>query len=163
MRSPLVLATILSAVIGVSLIAVNGAFGPERTAYIEGNERLMHFIPSYPEAELVELDHFPYYQERGFLSDIPVGWTTNAIYRPPQELSAGDILSFYTERMTPSWAYRVDEVPSVDLVTGQTIGRLHHVAFTRGIAYVGLNLDNMYDAMPRTYEVVFDYSGLRKR
>jgi hypothetical protein len=55
----------------------------------------------------------------------------------------------------------VDEVPIVEIGTGEQKGRVLLVEFSRGTAIVSVNTDNMFEGGPHTFEVAIDCRGAK--
>jgi len=98
------------------------------------------------------------YDERGWA---PIGWTTNVIYKAPPEMTDQEVIEFYVQNMGQDWQGRVEEVPIVEVGTGEQKGRVLHVEFSRGTAIVSVNTDNMFEGGPHTFEVAIDCRGAK--
>jgi hypothetical protein len=147
------------AVAGVALALVATACGADIASYVHQNEGIREALPALPGAEWLSTEHNPYYEE-GVWG--PVGWSTNVIYKAPPEMTDQDVIDFYMQNMGQNWQGRVEEVPIVELGTGEQKGRVLQVEFSKGTAIVSMNTDNMFEGGPHTFEVSIDYRGAER-
>jgi hypothetical protein len=73
-----------------------------------------------------------------------------------------DVIDFYVQNMGQDWQGRVEEVPIVELGTGEQEGRVLQAEFSKGAAIVSINTDNMFEGGPHTFEVSIDYRGAER-
>lgn len=147
------------AVAGTALALAATACGPDIASYVHRNEGILEALPALPGAEWLSTAHNPYYEERGWA---PIGWTTNVIYKAPPEMTDQEVIDFYVQNMGQDWQGRVEEVPIVELGTGEQKGRVLQVEFSKGTAIVSVNTDNMFEGGPHTFEVSIDYRGAER-
>jgi hypothetical protein len=123
---------------------------------------MLRVLPTPPGSQQLSVQHNPYFRERGPLSGIPIGWTTNVTYRAPAGMTANDVIEFYLLNMPDAWLREVERVPVIDLLTGMQTGKQYlHAAFTWGGGLVAVNTDNMEAGGPHTFELAVDYRGVR--
>jgi len=147
------------AVAGIALALAATACGADIASYIHQNEGILEALPALPGAEWLSTEHNAYYDERGWA---PIGWITNVIYKAPPEMTDQDVIDFYVQNMGQDWQGRVEEVPIVELGTGEQKGRVLQAQFSRGTAIVSVNTDNMFEGGPHTFEVSIDYRGAER-
>ena len=147
------------AVAGVPLALAAIACGADIASYVHQNESILGALPALPGAEWLSTEHDPYYEE-GVWG--PVGWTTNVIYKAPLEMTDQEVIDFYVQNMGQDWQGRVEEVPIVELGTGEQKGRVLQVEFSKETAIVSMNTDNMFEGGPHTFEVSIDYRGAER-
>ena len=147
------------AVAGTALALAAIACGADIASYVYHNESILEALPALPGAEWQSTEHNAYYEERGWA---PIGWTTNVIYKAPPEMTDQDVIDFYVQNMGQDWQGRVEEVPIVEIGTGEQKGRVLHVEFSKGTAIVSVNTDNMFEGGPHTFEVSIDYRGAER-
>jgi hypothetical protein len=143
-------------VAGIALALAATGCSADEASYVRQNEDILEALPALPGAERLSTEHNPYYEEWGWA---PIGWTTNVIYKAPLEMTDQDVIDFYVQNMGQDWQARVDEVPIVEIGTGEQKGRVLHVEFSRGTAMVWVNTDNMFEGGPHTFEVAIDCRG----
>ena len=143
---------------GIALAVAAAACGTDKDSYVRDNERLLEALPSVPGAERLTVEHNPYYEEHG---GPPVGWTTNVIYEAAPEMTDREVMDFYLESMGEDWQPHVEEIPIVEVGTGERKGTAQLLYFTRGTAVMSVNTDNMYAGGPQTFEVAVDHRGAR--
>ena len=146
------------AVAGIALALTATACGPDVASYVHRNEGILEALPELPGAEWLSTEHNPYYEEGGWA---PIGWTTNVIYKAPLEMTDQEVIDFYVQNMGQDWEAQVEEVPIVEVGTGERKGRVATALITRGAAQVSVNTDNMYAGGPHTFEVAIDHQGVR--
>ena len=147
------------AVAGIGLALAAIACGADVASYVYHNESILEALPALPGAEWLSTEHDPYYEE-GVWG--PVGWTTNVIYKAPPEMTDQDVIDFYVQNMGQDWQSRVEEVPVVELGTGEQKGMVLQVEFSKGTAIVSMNTDNMFEGGPHTFEVSIDHRGAER-
>lgn len=153
MREPIAI------VAGIALLLTTTACGADKGSYVGQNDRILEALPQPPGAQRLTTGHNPYYDERG---GPPIGWTTNVIYGALPEMTDQEVIDFYVQNMGLNWRAQVEEVPIVEVGTGERKGRVLNVLFTRGTAQVSVNTDNMYGGGPHTFEVAIDHEGVRQ-
>jgi hypothetical protein len=144
------------AVAGIALASAATACVADVASYVHKNESILEAMPALPGAEWLSTEHDAYYDEQGWA---PIGWTTNVIYKAPPEMTDQDVIDFYVENMGQDWQARVEEVPIVELGTGEQKGRILQAQFSKGTAIVSINTDNMFEGGPHTFEVSIDHRG----
>ena len=147
------------AVAGIALALAATACVADVASYVHKNESILEALPELRGAEWQSTEHNPYYEERGWA---PIGWTTNVIYKAPPEMTDQEVIDFYVQNIGQDWQERVEEVPIIEIGTGERKGRVLTVLFTRGAAQVSVNTDNMYEGGPHTFEVSIDYRGAER-
>jgi len=145
-------------VAGIALSLVATACGADKGSYVRENERILEALPEPPGAKHLTTGHNPYYDEWG---GPPIGWTTNVVYSAPPEMTDQQVIDFYVQNMGQDWQARVEEVPIVEIGTGEQKGRVLSAQFTRGVAQVSVNTDGMMGDGPYTFEVAVDHRGVR--
>lgn len=145
-------------VAGIALSLVATACGADKDSYVRENERILEALPEPPGAERLTTGHNPYYDEWG---GSPIGWTTNVVYSAPPEMTDQGVIDFYVQNMGQDWQAQVEEVPIVEVGTGERKGRVLTAQFTWGVAQVSMNTDGMLGGAPHTFEVVIDHRGVR--
>jgi hypothetical protein len=147
------------AVAGIALALAATACGADIASYVHQNESILEALPALPGGEWLSTEHNPYYEERRWA---PIGWTTNVIYKAPPEMTDQEVIDFYVQNIGQDWQGRVEEVPIVELGTGEQKGRVLQVEFSKGTAIVSVNTDNMFEGGPHTFEVSIDYRGAER-
>ncbi len=147
------------AVAGIALALAAVACIADVASYVYHNESILEELPALPGAEWLSTEHNPYYDERGWA---PIGWTTNAIYKAPPEMTDQDVIDFYVQNMGQDWQARVEEVPIVDLGTREQKGTVLQAEFSKGKAIVSMNTDNMFEGGSHTFEISIDYRGAER-
>jgi len=147
------------AVAGIALALAAAACGADIASYVHQNEGILEALPALPGAERLSTEHNAYYDERGWA---PIGWTTNVIYKAPPGMTDQEVIDFYVQNMGQDWQGRVEEVPIVELGTGEQEGRVLQAQFSKGKAIVSMNTDNMFEGGPHTFEVSIDYRGAER-
>ncbi|UCH86319.1 MAG: hypothetical protein JSU97_07240 [Dehalococcoidia bacterium] len=147
------------AVAGIGLALVAIACGADVASYVYHNEKILETLPALPGAEWLSTEHDPYYEEGVWGA---VGWTTNVIYKAPAEMTDQDVVDFYVQNMGQDWQEQVEEVPIVEIGTGEEKGRALQVEFSKGTAIVSVNTDNMFEGGPHTFEVSIDHRGAER-
>ena len=143
---------------GIALAVTVAACGTDKDSYVRENERILEALPQIPGAERLAVEHNPYYEERG---GPPIGWTTNVVYEAAPEMTDREVMDFYLDSMGEDWQPHVEEIPIVEVGTGERSGTALLLDFTRGTAVVSVNIDNMYAGGPHTFEVVVDHRGAK--
>jgi hypothetical protein len=146
----------IAALAGTALAASVLACGDDDATYVERNEALLEELPVPPGAELVEIQSSPYYDERA--GPEPVGYTTNAIYSPPEGWDAERVLDFYGAELGDEWRRTEETSPIVDIASGETTGSVAVLLLDDDPAQVSVNPDNM-ESSPPTFEVSVDSGG----
>ena len=150
---------LIIAVAGIALALAATACVADVASYVHQNESILEALPTLPGAEWLSTEHDPYYEELGWA---PIGWTTNVIYKAPPEMTDQDVIDFYVQNIGQDWQGRVEEVPIVELGTGEEKGRVLQVEFSKGTAIVSMNTDNMFEGGAHTFEVSIDYRGAER-
>ena len=158
MGKKLLLLPVLIAVVAVAVFVAPGLLSG-RDAHEAGNARLLAQLPVPPEAHLVRRELNPYYREGMIWRRwLPAGWVTRTVYELPATTTAADVVRFYRENAPPGWEVRVDTIPEIDLLSGQTTAFREHVVYMRGEAIVSILVDNLYESGgPHVYEVAVDH------
>lgn len=143
------LARIIGLCLLVALLAVScGGGGSD--PYVQANEQLLDTLSALPGAKRIETTSEPYYHG---VSDEPLGYTTTAVYAPPEGATPRDVLEFYTLQLMEEWSYR-----SRQLGAGEDVALV--AEFTQGNATISITTEGMSDDAP-TYRVAVDYGGER--
>jgi hypothetical protein len=145
---------------GIALALTLTACGADKGSYVRENKSIVDALPEVPGAERVKVESSPYYEGDSAWSPVS-GYTTTVIYQAPPEMTDQEVMDFYLESMDEDWQAHVEEIPVVDLVTGEREGTALMPHFTRGTAMVSVNTDNMYAGGPHTFEVVVDHRGAK--
>lgn len=150
MREPLrfywlVLGTLIVAALALTLAAC----GADKGSYVRENKRIVDALPEVPGAARLKVESSPYYEGDSAWSPVS-GYTTTVIYQAPPEMTDQEVIDFYVENMSEDWHPHLVEITTVLLVD-----------FTRGMAMVSVNTDNMYAGGPHTFEVVVDHRGAK--
>jgi hypothetical protein len=98
----------------------------------------------------------PYHEREGR----PItGFTTNVVYRVPEDVTAQDVVAFYVENIGPEWTYEPDDVPVSR--GGEETGRVLLANFRRSEAAVQVNTDGIFPGPGGTYELSIDHKRYR--
>jgi hypothetical protein len=97
------------------------------------------------------------------------GYTTNVVYDAPTEFTAQDVIDFYVGNLKEEWEHCLEEIPIVDVETGEQKGSVLLAHFFRNrapesvstTAMVSVNTDGMSQGGPHTFEVVVDHRTYR--
>ena len=128
--------------------------------YIANNEELLDSLPVPPRAERISINSTSYSSHE--LAVIPPdGWSTRGTYRAHPQTTKDDIVDFYVSQLSLEWEPCQNYVNSVDLKTGEEGKLMTGVHFTRGQAYVGIDILNMTEA-PHTFDVGVDHNEVDK-
>ena len=136
----------------LSLLLV--ACSSDKDAYVAKNEEILDALPVIPGATEYRTTSASYVEEE---SGPIVGYTTNVVYRVPEELSAQEAIDFYVDALTPEWAVEFDEIPITN-TAGDGLGVVLLANFRRGEAGVQLNTDGIFPGGgPHTIELSIDH------
>jgi hypothetical protein len=137
---------------GVLLVVVlllAGCGGVSRRDYLAKNEAVVRSLSVFPRAVKTHEVSTPYVKSEGGLSTKPSGYRTTVVYRVPRGTTDGSVLRFYMTQLGRR-GWREVNNPSID-------------AFTKGRAFVVLNLAFLTPAQRRlgeqVYDVLVDYRG----
>ena len=163
----------MKAVIPIFLIAIAAAVAAflvldplhdRAAAYKSANERILAQLKHPPVAELVSSKQDPYEEEGvSSLLNRAKGWTLSQVYKVPDVVKSDDVTAFYQQNPPAGWQAEVIEVPGgVNSVSGQPLPSHRNLRFSSGDQRIDINLDNMYEGGPHTYEVAIDHKGALK-
>jgi hypothetical protein len=137
---------------GVLLVAVlllAGCGGVSRADYEAKNEAIVRSLPVFPRAVKIHDISTPYVKSEGGLSTNPSGYTTTVVYRVPRGTTDASVQDFYGTQLHRN-GWRPVNNPNVD-------------AFTKGRAFVAVNVAFLTGAQRRlgeqVYDVHVDYRG----
>ncbi len=145
---------------GIALAVALAACGADEGWYVRENERILEALPQVPGATRVRVESSPYYEGDSAWSPVS-GYTTNVVYQTPPEMTDEEVINFYVENMSEDWQADVEEIPIVEIGTGERKGTALMLHFTRGTTMVSVNTDNMYAGGPHTFEVAVDHRGAK--
>ena len=154
---------------GAALAALVVACGAGRGAYVEKNERILGMLPEMPGAERLRVESSPYYSGDSGPVD---GYTTNVVFRAPDDMTAQDVVDFYVGSLGTDWEHCREEIPTIRLDAAEpsqpedNILMAHFfrdMAFgsARTVALVSVNADGMVGGKPHAFEVVVDHRATR--